>query len=760
MQQTWFMVIVILCCLGQNDTLDVRQTCQPQASCSECLRSPGCAWCKQGDFLKPGESNERRCDSAESLTSRKCEVGHVINPKPWKDILKDSQLSSDPKNVVQMKPQSVQLKLRIGQPHELKVVFKRAQGYPIDLYYLMDLSYSMKDDLDKIKNLGHDILTTLQNFTKDTHIGFGSFVDKVALPYVSQQILRLTNPCPSRMDQLHCRPAFSFRNILPLTEDADKFQKEVSKQKISANLDSPEAGLDAIMQAAVCWEKIGWRPKVTRILVYTSDDTFHMAGDGRLAGIYSPHDGQCHLENSVYQGTLQDYPSIGHLSTVLQNSSIQLIFAVTEEIYHAYKALSELIPGSVVGVLKNDSSNVVELISDAYRNLSASIVFDHEAAPAGLSISYQSSCGRGGWSDWSPHGECNGIKLDQQVEFTVRFNATACLTKREPIKIKVQGTDADFTVLVETLCDCECKDKQEKSSDCSGNGTFHCGMCSCDVKHLGQKCECQLSDDFESMKEMSALCRQTNSSDICGGHGLCECGKCACHNHYRGDYCECDDNSCPQHLHKMCNGKGSCSCGQCQCNDDYTGEKCHCPPEGKRNCRKGKMGGKPCSGHGECPCDRCICKEGLTGDYCDRVQEPCGMKYQSCMMCAAQGQTCETECQDLRAVRDEGAQEYACIHEGLTFYVDATNDGPIEIHYADLPKSIDKTSVIIGSSVTGIVVIGIVIIIVYRLLIELYDLKEYRSFVRAQEMTDWKDTHNPLFQGATTTVMNPLHDDE
>jgi hypothetical protein len=48
---------------------------------------------------------------------------------------------------------------------------------------------------------------------------------------------------------------------------------------------------------------IGWN-NVTRILVYTSDDTFHIAGDGRLAGIFEPHDGMCHLNGTgFYDGT-------------------------------------------------------------------------------------------------------------------------------------------------------------------------------------------------------------------------------------------------------------------------------------------------------------------------------------------------------------------------------------------------------------------------------------------------------------------------
>lgn len=49
--------------------------------------------------------------------------------------------------------------------------FKRAEGYPIDLYYLMDLSFSMKDDLDTIKNLGQDILYALKKVTQKVRIG-------------------------------------------------------------------------------------------------------------------------------------------------------------------------------------------------------------------------------------------------------------------------------------------------------------------------------------------------------------------------------------------------------------------------------------------------------------------------------------------------------------------------------------------------------------------------------------------------------------
>uniref|UniRef100_A0A673M6L5 Integrin beta n=1 Tax=Sinocyclocheilus rhinocerous TaxID=307959 RepID=A0A673M6L5_9TELE len=202
----------------------------------------------EDDFLKPGESNERRCDSPEALKARRCKGDHVINPgKHPLTYVKNSDLSSDRENVVQLRPQNINIKLRVG---EFKTSFKRAVGYPIDLYYLMDLSYSMKDDLEQIKTLGQKILKKLKDITDTVRIGFGSFVDKEMLPYVSQVKARRRNPCPNRIDT--CQPAFSFKNVLPLTHDAREFEREVSKQDISGNLDAPEAGLDAIMQAAVC----------------------------------------------------------------------------------------------------------------------------------------------------------------------------------------------------------------------------------------------------------------------------------------------------------------------------------------------------------------------------------------------------------------------------------------------------------------------------------------------------------------------------
>ncbi|KAI4879453.1 hypothetical protein NFI96_022890 [Prochilodus magdalenae] len=619
----------------------------------------------------------------------------------------------------------------------------------------MDLSYSMKDDLEKIKNLGEDILNKLQEVTQTVRIGFGSFVDKKMLPYVSQVASKRRNPCPNRFDS--CQPAFTFQNVLPLTANGKEFKTQVSKQKISGNLDSPEAGLDAIMQAAVCQKEIKWGD-VTRILVYTSDDTFHVAGDGRLAGIFQPHDGRCHLENNAYDGTTFDYPSIGHLSQVLQTNNIQLIFAVTENSVPAYKALSSLIPQSVVGVLENDSSNVVQLISEAYGNLSSTLVLEQDRTPSGLHVSYMSYCNAGEPSEWQHRGECTGIKVNEKVKFKVRLNASECM-KEQKFEIRMQGIREVLKMTVNTLCDCDCNDESENSPFCSTEGTLSCGVCSCKEGYLGQRCECEHHDKMNSTHAILEKCR-LKDSQVCSGHGNCECGKCSCSGQFSGQYCECDDASCERHDNKLCNGQGSCKCGNCSCNENYTGSACQCSKDTSMCQNKH---GRLCSGHGVCKCNQCECKDGFGGKKCAELLQPC-QTYKECVECTVQTKiyhqsdsTCSGLCESAELIRLTGNQNLQCLHKDVIYDVTVNEDGSVVIKYADLPQSIDKTKVIIGTSVSAIILIGIAIIIVYKVLLELYDLREYRSFVKAQEQTDWKETQNPLFQGATTTVQNPLH---
>lgn len=79
--------------------------------------------------------------------------------------------------------------------------------------------------------------------------GFGSFVEKTVMPYISTTPAKLLNPCTG---DKNCTSPFSYKNVLKLTSDGERFNTLVGQQHISGNLDSPEGGFDAIMQVAVC----------------------------------------------------------------------------------------------------------------------------------------------------------------------------------------------------------------------------------------------------------------------------------------------------------------------------------------------------------------------------------------------------------------------------------------------------------------------------------------------------------------------------
>ncbi|MEQ2275381.1 hypothetical protein XENORESO_002721, partial [Xenotaenia resolanae] len=251
----WCVLSLLLLMLGKDGLCQQEEVCSKSVinSCDDCIRSgPYCAWCQHLNFTKAGEQEAVRCDTQAKLIARGCERIDIISPHNIKTITQQDPLSSsfDTEEPVQMSPQKINLKLRPGLPHKFTVSFKRAEGYPVDLYYLMDLSYSMKDDLENVKGLGKDLFAALNKITKHAKIGFGAFVDKTVLPYTNTNKEKLEKPCDEN-DQF-CQAAFGYRHVLNMTSSQDEFQRRVAGQFISGNLDSPEGSLDAMMQAAVC----------------------------------------------------------------------------------------------------------------------------------------------------------------------------------------------------------------------------------------------------------------------------------------------------------------------------------------------------------------------------------------------------------------------------------------------------------------------------------------------------------------------------
>uniref|UniRef100_A0A3P9MIM5 Integrin beta n=1 Tax=Oryzias latipes TaxID=8090 RepID=A0A3P9MIM5_ORYLA len=754
-------------------------------TCDDCLQlSANCAWCTEENFTD-WFSVSQRCDTLNSLLEKGCDRTHIYFPVSEAQILQDRPLEKKPGagNQTQISPQKMSLKLRPGSEVTFQVKIKHTEDYPVDIYYLMDLSASMFDDLGMIKNLGSTLSKEMAKLTSKFRMGFGSFVDKPVLPFIQITEKQLANPCrcdtslgrnssfylllyfdmfvflppvpPYSHTSMICQPTFGYKHVLPLTSRTDRFNEIIAKQQVSANLDLLEGGFDAIMQAAVCGDKIGWRNDSMRLLVFVSGADSHFGMDSRMAGIVIPNDGQCHLDenNDYYMSTVQEYPTLGQLIDKVVENNILLIFAVTEEQINNYKNYADLIPGATVGVLAKDSGNVLELIVSAYKELRSEIELEALGDTEELHISFTAICPNG--TAFPDVKYCSNIKPGETVVFNVSVELPGCLSGLRHFSLKAVGLQDSLEVELESLCSCDCQQPPTaNSSQCTeGQGVSQCGVCVCQPGFLGAQCECN---------EETALlsdCHATNDSEKCNGQGDCYCGQCVCHKssfgRIYGAYCECDNYSCVRFRGELCGGHGVCDCGECHCESGWTGDYCNCSTE-TEECKS--EDGDLCSGRGKCSCGKCVCTvPGASGDKCEKCptcEEACA-SARTCVECHLQDNeepaSCEQECRRAKILVNLTSDKdyYKSPSMQCTLKMesecwvsfsgveDETGVIAYNLHKYGCPEAPNIPMIILGVSLS-VVCIGLILLAVWKVLISVHDKKEVAKFEAEKAKAKWQ----------------------
>ncbi|XP_056255617.1 integrin beta-8 [Seriola aureovittata] len=596
-------------------------------SCTECLsRGPQCAWCFKEDFqdgLWPGQ----RCDLSVNLLRRGCGLEFMEQTEIKVEV--NATISN-----TQVSPGDISITLRPGAEASVIVAVKQLERYPVDLYYLVDVSASMQENLDHLKTVGVALSLRMTQHSSDLWLGFGSFVDKPVSPYINVHPSKINNPCSDY--EIRCRPAHGFHHVLSMTGNMSEFTRVIKRQRISGNMDTPEGGLDAMLQAAVCQRAVGWRPDAKRLLLLMTDQPSHLALDSRLAGIVTPHDGLCHLENNVYTGsTRMDHPSVGQLSDKLLENHIYSIFAVEKQQYQWYEELVHLLPGSYLGRLGLfQAPNLIELVVDAYKSLLsevAVVVSVEDKAVSRYWVSVSPVCPDG---STAKDQSCSGVQPDQTVYFNITIGLHSCPDDGEDEDVRVMvrpvGYNESTVIRIHSKCRCRCGSTRrchdDSQSPCTGtqNGA-----------NQQQRQDHGLIND--SNRDSNWKCRADGSDVDCSGRGMCECGKCVCDQSrlgtVYGKYCERDDFSCPYEGGLPCGGRGECVSGECVCEDGWTGDSCACPVS-KRTCLSAS--GLLCSGRGRCVCGKCVCDDPrYSGDFCERCpacQSTC-QSYWKCVDC-------------------------------------------------------------------------------------------------------------------------------
>ncbi|XP_051926407.1 integrin beta-4 isoform X2 [Hippocampus zosterae] len=571
-------------------------------TCSDCLQvGKGCAYCPDETFNGP------RCDLYENILAHGCSAAAVITAQSSMKIER-KQLIDVRMAQSQVSPQQLSMSFLPGEEKMIDVeVFAPTKG-PLDLYILMDFSNSMEDDLDNLKRMGQELASLVKKLSDDYTIGFGKFVDKVIEPQTDMRPEKLAKPWPNS------DPPFSFENVIKLTKDLNFFTSELQKERISGNLDAPEGGFDAILQAAVCGDKIGWREHSTHLLVFSTESAFHYEADGAnvLSGILRRNDELCHLdgEGRYTEATEQDYPSIPTLVRLLGKHNIIPVFAVTNHSYSYYKKLQKYFPIAEVGLLQEDSSNILQVMEMAFKSIRSKMDIRAEDRPKAFEAQFLSTSEKiaeGGAFDFKP-GAIGKFKMRLKAQRMID-DYPVCkmpLDEKEGI-MRVKPTTFNSAVNVNArvlcpTCDCE-KTAIRNAPRCHGNGDLVCGKCQCHDGWLSTFCNCSASASALDTR----LCIGPGSAEPCSGRGDClECGTCVCYNpdQFEGPYCQYDRTQCPRFGGFLCNDRGSCIMGRCVCSDGWEGNACQCP-RSNQTCLDSRGG--VCNGRGKCVCGLCEC---------------------------------------------------------------------------------------------------------------------------------------------------------
>ncbi|XP_015269964.1 PREDICTED: integrin beta-4 isoform X3 [Gekko japonicus] len=616
-------------------------------SCTECIRvNKDCSFCTDENF------KESRCDFRETLVRYGCSERNIVVMKGEILSLKEFRIDTSLKRT-QVSPQQMSMKLRAGEEVSFQMDVFEPLDSPLDLYILMDFSYSMSDDLDNLKKMGQQLANVLRELTDNYTIGFGKFVDKVTAPQTDMRPEKLREPWTN------ADPPFSFKNVIRLTHNIDKFSQELMTERISGNLDAPEGGFDAILQAAVC-KDIGWREDSTHLLVFSTESAFHYEADGAnvLAGILRRNDEQCHLTSAgTYTfDTRQDYPSVPTLVRLLGRHNIIPIFAVTNHSYDYYEKLHKYFPISEIGRLQEDSSNIVELIRMAFERIRSKMDIRADYTPKALkteitSMKYEKT---ESGSFQVVRGEVGTFDVRVKAHEHVGGEQVCDLPEKDRkgfIHLKPSSFSNKLEIEASVICDaCPCEQQKElTSARCDFHGDFVCGQCVCHLGWRGDTCNCSTSSSTDN-----AACIRPGEEEPCSGRGECLCGKCQCYSEdltqrFEGTYCEYDNFQCPRTSGFLCNDRGRCYMGQCVCENGWQGPGCECRTSNE-TCLTSN--GMICNGRGICECGRCICENPslFVGPTCE-VSYSLGFQHvceeiRSCVQCKAwrtgekKGQNC------------------------------------------------------------------------------------------------------------------------
>ncbi|XP_045475897.1 integrin beta-nu-like [Harmonia axyridis] len=747
-----FVLFIINVCFGNE--------------CDECIQSsPEMNFCFHPNF------KGRRCGKFDDLKDCLPEYIETNSPSSL-TILKDEEFRNfeifeKNENYIQLKPQKMKLNLRKGEPVNFTFSYKPAENYPLEVYYLMDLTFSMKNDLETLINLGGELGYSLKSISEHFKIAFGSYVDKLRMPFSFTNPDNIENPC-NHTPEGHCAKSYLLKHIQNFTNNVELFAREVRKKSnTSANLDDLEGGMEALMQVLLCGRRVGWSDVSRKLVIVSTGSYMHLAGDGILSGTVMKNPGKClvDLDGNYPADNPYDYPSLGEIHSELRKQKVNIIFAVKEKVLSYYKQMGNILKDfSFVGTLDKDSKNIIQLTKDGYMDFFKKAKFSVDSNhSADLDIKFYADCDGRGFVETS---ECSNVVLDNVIDFIVevKLNKVPEDVKKEKLYIVEKNIQERIEVGLEYHGFCRCNAISEQTDEklCI-NGNMRCGKCNCHYGWTGDSCNETCSYSLDPCRKEVDGVKETS----CSRRGDCECGKCICDFPYQGKYCE---YKCPTYKGKICAGHGKCGDNEsCTCDSGYTGKDCSCE-DSTRSCM---VFGKICNDHGTCECNKCICNENYKGRKCEYYIGKTGgsgfcSEFINSTLSFVENGTTQLFYGNISIKPMSISKDVKLAGEGICFARLNNKSHYCEINYnynLDRQPIILKiqpfcykrvnAAMVVPAIVFGIIGIGILAVMIWKYVTSRQDRLEYERFQKEVDHQQRSRIENPLYTSPITSYRVP-----
>ncbi|ESN96335.1 hypothetical protein HELRODRAFT_189200 [Helobdella robusta] len=607
----------------------------------------------------------------------------------------------------------------------LEVEFESARNHPLEIYFLVDATSTMQPLREHILQVIDELVSNLKKITLKVKIGLGLFAEKRIIPFAEYSN--------------NTETSYNFKNQVNLTTDFDLFKKKVKEFEKIRNNDAPEDWLSAFVQIVTCKEIIGWSDPARKLVILFTDEAFHHAGDGKLAGIVEVNDLSCHLDANGYytHDKIQDYPSVSQVKYLVELKKIHLFMFINDwkdRIVNIYKELKEILPYSLFFPFKENfnESDPFKFISDNYKSIQKKVEFVSNDVPRDdLHWVIESQCPNE--AEFTSKSYCPEVHPDDKAKFKFQISTSSC--DKRTILFDLPDHNEKIQVDIEGICQCSCESFR-KSSICNMHGDAECGSCQCHEGYYGDKCQCftervvKVNSNFSFNKNvcqpLSALQLVSVTTMIVNKYRD-ECATVGSNNLPRTH--SNDDRRCKINL-VYYSDKGTCHCGKCQCQPGFSGSACDCPTSNK-TCLASN--GDLCNGVGECNCGVCQCAKdrpfiGDTCEECPTCSDDVCQEHEFCASCFFEpdDHICHSEC--------------------------STNIHPVN----QLPECVSEL-MIIGSVVGGVAMIGVIMLVVWKVVVTVHDNKEYKKFEMERKNAKWALNVSPLYRDAVSRYRNPIY---